>query len=288
MYADFKYHSPGSAEELFGLLTSGLEAPLIYAGGTDLLVWLRAKKVLGKNVVDIKRLPELNGIEQTGDGISIGAATSFYDILSSETVAKYAPALRDAAAHVGSVQIRYKATLGGNIQTASPAGDGLVSAMGLGGEVGLLSPTGERRLPLEEFVLGPQKTALGPDEIIARIYIPKREWSFQCFFKVGRRNALAISVVNGVVALDVSESGKIQRARITLGAVAPMPVRIHAAEKMLTGSQLSSLDLEQVMQAVRGNIQPISDVRASAEYRSYIAGIMVKREILAIREECKA
>jgi len=278
MYADFKYHSPGEVGQLFDLLTS-TEAPLVYAGGTDLLVWLRGKTVSGQHVIDVKNLPELGGIKEEADYISIGAAVNFYDIITNELITKWAPALRDASAQVGSVQIRHKGTLGGNIQTASPAGDGLVAAMGLDAEVEILSPTGQRRLPLAEFVLGPRQTALLPNEIISRICIPKYHRTFQRFFKVGRRNALAISVVNGVVALCTDRSGKIESAGIVLGAVAPTPVRVSNAEDILTSSTTGTYCFDELMAAVRGQIKPISDLRASADYRSYIAGIMVKREI---------
>jgi len=287
MYVDFKYHSPKSISELFGLFSS-TEEPLVYAGGTDLLVLLRSKKVSAKHIIDIKKLPELSGISQTDEWISIGATECFSTLSRSELVKEWAHTLNEAARQVGSEQIRNKGTIGGNIQTASPAGDGLVAALGLDAELSLLSPAGERRLTLSDFVLAPRSTALKSHEIIVGVHVPKRKWNFQRFFKVGLRNALAISVVNGAVTLSLDSSGIVTDARIVLGAVAPTPVRIKRAEDLLAGCAVDAISLVEVAQAVRESIQPITDIRASAEYRSYIAGVMVKRQIEAFKEVCSA
>lgn len=281
MYATFIYARPASLDVLLGQMGGN---SLLYAGGTDLLVLLRAKKISATHVLDVKGIPELGGIRDEGDFLSIGATCTLAEIQNNPLVLKTAPALAQGCRAVGSVQIRNKATLGGNIQNASPAGDGLNAAFALDGSVELFRESGSRVLSLDSFVLGPRKTVLDEGEVITRIRIPKRGWTHQVFFKTGRRNALAISVVNGAVALKTDDSGIVTDARISLGAVAPTPVRIPEAESLLVGRPLAAADLERVRQAVSLAVRPISDVRASAEYRRYISGVSVLRAIRSFAE----
>jgi xanthine dehydrogenase FAD-binding subunit len=287
MYAEFDYLSPSTAEELYALMEEKKNDYLLYAGGTDLLILLRAKKVYAKHVIDIKKIPGITGVQDEGEYISIGAATRLSDIESDPLIKQWASALSEAAAKVGSVQIRFKGTLGGNIQTASPAGDGLNAVYALDAEVGLLSRSGERRVPIAQYVLAPRKTAIQPGEVLYKIYIPKRAWSFQHFFKTGRRNALAISVVNGAMAIEADANGLVKDARIVLGAVAPTPIRIQAAERLIIGRKTGDIPLNEVTLVVQQGVRPISDLRASAQYRAYIAGISVKKQISAFTEGWK-
>ena len=284
MYEQFDYRCPASQSELLALLGQGGQGTLLYGGGTDLLVVLRARKVSAEHLIDTKGVPEFRAVTETETAVSIGCAVTLSQIESDPLVRRWAPALADGAGKVGSVQIRNKGTLAGNIQTASPAGDGFNAAYGLDGSVVLLSAAGVRRLPLDQFVQGPRKTALAPGELIAVIEIPKRSWTFQRFFKVGRRNALAISVVNGLVALEM-EDGAVKDARISVGAVGPTPLRIREAESLLKGRFLTPELAERVSDLVQNSVHPISDLRASAEYRAYMAGVMVKRQLKAYMEE---
>ena len=279
MYAQFDFVRPSSLNELTGLLKNRKEGTLIYAGGTDLLVFLRAKKVSAQLLIDVKDVPEFQGIREQDDCISIGSAVTMTQIQTDPLVLRWAPALAKGVGEVGSVPIRNKATLAGNIQTASPAADGLNALWGLDGVLVLVSEGGERRVPVQEYVLAPRKTVIRPDEVIARIEVPKTEWTKQVFFKVGRRNALAISVVNGIVALKMAENGTIADARVSVGAVAPTPLRIGAAEAKLVGRSLNADLIEEVGAIVQENVKPISDLRATKEYRRYIAGVMVKKQL---------
>lgn len=276
MYAEFEYLRPAGLTELLELLAQKREGTAVYAGGTDLLVELRARKRQAGRLIDIKGVPSLGKISEREGCLSIGGACTFSEIAASPLVRRWAPALVQAAGAVGSVQIRNKATLAGNIQTASPAGDGLNAALALDGTAVLLSLDGERRVPLTEHIRGPRSTLLEPGELLAAVELPLRAWSCQRFFKVGRRNALAISVVNGTVALEL-EGGRAADARICVGAAGPTPVRMEAAEGLLRGQAMSEELIERVAQTVREQVRPISDLRASAEYRSYMAGTMTGR-----------
>lgn len=280
MYAQFEYLRPLSLEEI---PTAG-EGDAFYGGGTDLLVLLREGKVQAKRLIDIKSIPSLREISETPDHILIGCGVTLSEIRRHPLVRRWVPALAEAAGRIGCTQIQNKATLAGNIQTASPAGDGLNAAWALGGVVVLSSRVGVERLPLEDFILGPRKTALCPGQLIVAVEFPKRQWSYQRFFKVGRRNALAISVVNGAVAVSV-EAGRVKDLCISVGAVGPTPLRMREAEDALRGTSLDMTSILQATAMVQTNVMPISDLRASGEYRAYMAGVMVKRQLIACREE---
>ena len=285
MYAEFEYMQPTDLHQCCDFLKAESANAVVYNGGTDLLVQLRAKKLSPHTLVDIKGIPDCQGIAVVDGFLRIGAAAPFALIANHALVQQYAPALAEAAKKVGSVLIRNKATLAGNIQNASPAADGLVAAWGLGAELVLVSSRGERRIQLDEFIVGPRKTKLAVDEIILSINIPIKKWNYTEFFKVGRRNALAISVVNGLVALDFKPgSWEIANSHIVLGSVAPTPLRIYEAEKLLVGKCYSDVLAEELARVISSTISPISDIRASAKYRSYIASMMVCRQI---EEACK-
>lgn len=283
MYASFAYTRPKSLGELYELLGQG---GWIYAGGTDLLVLLRSGKISTDRLIDVKEIPELQGIREENGKIIIGAACCFTEISENTLVREKLPGLAAGCRAVGSPQIRNKGTLGGNIQNSSPAGDGLNAAYALGAAVKLLSAAGGRLVPLTEFIQGPRKTLLQPGEVLVEVQLPTQEWTYQKFFKVGRRNALAISVVNGLVALTCNGDSTIRRARISLGAVAPTPIQLTVAEEYLAGRFLDAETLFGVEELIRASVKPISDIRASKEYRSYIAGVSVRRALVeALGEE---
>lgn len=284
MYAQFEHLCPKSMKELLALLAEKQTGTILYGGGTDILVDLRAGKSKASRLVDTKCVEELHAVTETRDCISIGCAVTLSEIAENPLVWRWAPALAQGAGRVGSVQIRNKGTLAGNVQTASPAGDALNSAYALDGVAVLLSERGERRVSLYEYVCGPRRTQRMEDELLKAVEIPKRGWTYQRFFKVGRRNALAISVVNGVVALK-TERGSVTDARISVGAVAPTPLRVRAAEDLLRGQTLTAELAAQAAGLVTNSVHPISDLRASAEYRAYMAGVMVKRQLTEFMEE---
>jgi len=273
--ADFKYIRPNTLAEVFeNIETEGV--PQIYSGGTDLLVKMYIGSTEPNVVIDIKEIPEMTGIKEDDEYISVGAATTFSQLYSSELIQKWLPGLAQAAHCVGSGQIQRKGTLGGNICNASPAADGMTAIWALGAKIQLVSRYTTRTIPLTEFVCGPGKTTIYSGEVLCRILIPKQEWTEQNFFKVGRRNALAISVVNGCVSLQKDCQGRILAARISVGACGPTPVRAKEAEDLLVGNALTSSLIDMVIERVREELQPIDDLRASAAYRKYVACAKVK------------
>ena len=182
------------------------------------------------------------------------------------------PALAKAVSLVGSPLIRNLATLGGNVGTASPAGDGLTALIGENALAEIYSLQGKRSIPVRELVTGLKKTAVRADEIIKGFSIPLGpKWSFSDFFKIGKRNALAISVVNGTFKLRM-DKGVAVDACIVLGAVAPTPIHIHEAERLLINNRITDSVLDELGACVMEHISPIDDIRASGNYRKYMAG----------------
>ena len=256
---------------------------LVIAGGTDLMVEVnRGTRAVG-NVVAVDRVPELQGWSLEGDRsnvLRLGAGTTCAD-LAEPSLAKLVPALAQAARTVGSPQIRNAATLGGNLATASPAGDMLPVLAALDAEVELRSSTSTRHLPLDEFVVGVKVNALVPGELITAIRVPVLDGP-QEFLKVGTRNAMVIAVTS--LALVVDRPGR--TVRVALGSVAPVPVRAIEAE-VLAAERCDFDDMcvpsdevvDRFAVLVADAARPIDDHRGSAAYRRHAVGVLARRAI---------
>jgi CO/xanthine dehydrogenase FAD-binding subunit len=241
------------------------------AGGTDLFVRLTKATEVPPCLIDLAELAELRAMNVTADGVVIGAAVSHAEILASPAAARL-PILRMALETIGSPAIRHMGTLGGNLANASPAGDGLVPLYLLEARVNLVGPGGERVLGVDEFVRGPGKTALSRGEIIRSLFIPFPPPDGRAYFrKVGRRRALYIAVAS-LGALVWEENGAIREARLALGSVAPTVIRPREVERALVGRPLTVEALVELRDAVSSSVQPISDLRASADYRRRVSG----------------
>lgn len=273
--------SPRSLDEAVRHLESdpGL---LPVAGCTDLMV--REPEALHgiDRVIDLLGIPELRGIREVDSGLEIGAATTFSEIRSSAAVRAAFPSLVDAAAQVGGWQIQNRATLGGNMANASPAGDSLPVLLALDAVVIVAGRQGQREIPYSGFHTGYRKTALEPGEIIVRVRLPRLpESAVQAFRKVGTREAQAISKV--VVALvGRVEGGRIADLRLAAGSVAPVPVRLHKAEEAVRGHAPGAESADLAGRAAAQEIQPIDDVRSTAEYRRFALERVVRRMVLGL------
>jgi CO/xanthine dehydrogenase FAD-binding subunit len=249
---------------------------IVVAGCTDLLVadaeW-RAKRT---HVMSVLEIEELHGIEIEDDMLRIGAADTFTEIARSEDVAEIAPSLSEAARSVGGWQIQNRATIGGNVVNASPAGDSLPVLLALDASVEIAGPGGRRRVNYADVHVGYRKTALAAGEILVAIRIPVAAGDrLQTFRKVGTRAAQAISKV--VVAMAARrEGGALHEVRVAAGSVADRPVRLFAAEAALEGVRASA-DLARLAgDAARREVSPIDDVRSTAEYRRWVLGNVVE------------
>jgi CO/xanthine dehydrogenase FAD-binding subunit len=277
-----RYAAPRSLEEAADMLRGG-NATLV-AGGTDLMVQTRAGRVkLRPLLVNIRRVPELQGIEEHDGTARIGALVTITELLESAFVRERLNLLWQACDHFASDQIRNAATVGGNLCNASPAGDTLVPLLALDAQAVLASkPDGAlevRRVPLNEFFAGPGRTCKAPREIVTAVEIPIPDPGFRGeFYKHGTRPGLDISTIS--IAAGARLDGKVLRdVRIALGAVAPTPVRAAGTEKFLEGRVPGAEAIATAARVIQDEIHPISDVRASDWYRRELVANMLKRTL---------
>jgi len=250
------------------------------AGGTDLLVSVRKGTESPNLLVYVGELPELRVLREEKEGLEVGAALTHAELLAHPATERF-PILRSVLRTIGSPAIRAMGTLGGNIVTASPAGDSLVALYLLEARVRLVSEEGARELPIWEFIVGPRKTALRQGELVRSVFLPWLSGEPRSFFrKVGRRRALIIAIAS-LGALVWVRDGRVERARLALGSVAPTVIRPKEVEEALVGRPVSPEAWEDLVPRLSAATHPISDLRASADYRRKVAG----RLLLALAEE---
>jgi len=277
----FEFLNPSSLAEALGLLKQfGAKAQVI-AGGTDLVVQMKNKLATPKKVINLMGIPELTGINKKGRNLRIGALVKHAALERSPLLKDGWRILAVAAHKVGSPQIRNLGTVGGNLGNASPAADTACPLLVLEAEAVLTRKQKERRVPLHSFFRGPGKTLLGKDEIIKEILIPPvPAGSVWAYLKLGRRKSLDLALTSVAVLLTLDPKTKIcRRARVALGAVAPTPMRAKETEKFLEGKTLNDDVIREAGERAQKESRPISDVRASAEYRKEMVKVLVGRAI---------
>jgi len=270
----FDYYAPDTIPELLNLL-GRLDSPSLIAGGTDFIPAARLKGFRPANVVSLRNLGKELSYVTIKDGlVRIGALTKIIDAQRSELVCTRAPCLHEALSQIGSVQIRNRATIGGNLCNASPAADSAPPLLVLNASVETIRQGTGRTIPLKDFFLGPGKTALEKAEVLKEVAFRPQEGG-SSFEKLGRTNGEDISVASAAVLLKISGS-KISEGRIALGSVAPMPMRALQAEKMLSGKEPSAALLDSVASMASDEAVPVTDVRATAEYRKSAVKALVR------------
>ncbi len=276
---DWKCHQVERMKTVAGtvgrLEQAGSETCLL-AGGTDLFVKLRKAPPQSSptTLLDISGIEEMRGISQTDGWMRLGAASTIAEIAQSALIRRSTPALAEAAASMASPQVRVRATIGGNLVNASPAADTTPVLVALGGEAEIAGPAGRRRVPVSALALGPGRTSVGGGELLVRLWIPLAG-AHQAFAKMGRRRSIAIAVVNAASCLEV-EDGVVRSARLALGAVAPTVLTAGAAS-LLEGREVAEGVPSSFAEAVREEVRPISDLRAGADYRRLMAGLLAQR-----------
>ncbi len=270
--------TPRSLADAFSLLAGGGWRPI--AGGTDALVERAAGIPDPRGYLDLGALSELRGIRLEEGVLALGAATTYAELRRDPLVARHTPFLAEMAGQVGAAQIQNRGTLGGNLATASPAGDSLPVLVAVDAEIVVGSARGERSVPAASFFPAYRRTALAPDELIVRIRVPLPHGRMVAFRKVGTRRAQAISVVVMAVAWSWGEDdarGTWRDVRVALGSVAPTPIRARATEAALEGAPPTA-EVAAIAAATLGaEIAPIDDVRSTAAYRRAVAGRVLHR-----------
>jgi aerobic carbon-monoxide dehydrogenase medium subunit len=279
----FEFYQPATLQEASRLLKDNGPGGRFLAGGTDLVIAMKEKGLLPKYVVDLKHVPGLAGIRENSDGsITLGALTTMREIEISPLITKKYPFLAQSAAEVGSIQIRNRATIGGNMANATPSADTAPALIALNASAKIAATTGTRSINLEEFFKGPGQTVMSADEILTEITIPKSAPQLVGeYIKFSPREMMDLAYVGIAVVYNLSERDKqCDGVRIVLGAVAPTPIRAKRAEAALEDQILTEALAEKVGAIAAEEAKPISDVRSSAEYRRAMVGAMTTRALL--------
>ncbi len=274
------YHAPGSVDEALALLARYGDASRVIAGGTDLILELERGVRTQGVLVDISRIAALDTIHSGPDTLTLGALASHNRVVATPDAVARALPLARACWLVGAPQIRNRGTVAGNLVTASPANDTITPLWAMDATVTLASQArGERTLPFDAFFQGVRRTALQPDELLARIDVPALKPTERgTFLKLGLRQAQAISIVNAAVIVDFA-GASVRRARIALGAVAPTILRAAEAEAYLAGRELHTETINRTAELAAAAARPISDIRGSAEYRRDMVRVLVSRAL---------
>jgi carbon-monoxide dehydrogenase medium subunit len=274
----FAYHEPASLDEAVALLSA--PNAQILAGGTDLLVELKEQLRRADTVVNIKKIPGLAGFAYDAKtGLRIGALATARELEISPILMEKYRSLVQSLRELGSIQVRHRATIIGNICRASPSADTIPPLIADGASIRIRGAVGERILPLEDFFLGPGKTVLKAGDVVTEIVVPPPAADTRkIYIKHGRRKAMELATV-GVAVTHVPGA----ETRIVLGAVAPTPIRARRAEDLLRGKALSAELIARAAEAAVAESHPISNVRASAEYRREMVGVLTRRALETVQ-----
>ncbi len=276
------YFEPSSLHETLALLAEHGNAIDVVAGGTDIVVRARSGlRPLRRGIIAIHRLDELSGISVRNGGLRIGALVSHSELEESPAVRSNFTALADAAALVGSPATRNVGTIGGNVSNASPAMETASPLLCFEANVELQSAESVRSLPLKQFLQGPGRTARAPGELVTAINIqaPPTGRAGSAYIRLEYRQAMEIAVVGAAAFVLLDEDGRIAEGRLALTAVAPICLRVPAAERLLAGEQPTTDVLSRAAEAAASGVAPIDDVRGSAEYRRAMVPVIARRAL---------
>jgi carbon-monoxide dehydrogenase medium subunit len=274
------YHAPQTREEAVALLAADPTAKVL-SGGTDLIVQMRSGRAAPSAIVDVKNVSAMMAVLGNDGRYTVGAAMPCTGLLRDEGLCKAWPGVVEAANLIGSVQVRNRATMGGNLCNASPAADSVPALIAASATALIVGPAGTREVPVEQVAVSPGKTSLAAGEFVAEIRLPVRPpRSSDAYLRSIPRTEMDIAVVGAGVSLTLDEAGICTAARVALGAVAPTALLVAEAGAALVGSKLDDAALNAMAAAVRAACRPIDDKRGTAEYRTAMAGVLAKRTAL--------
>ncbi|WP_428649613.1 FAD binding domain-containing protein [Roseibium sp.] len=276
----FAYHEPSTLEEASKLLVELGEDAYVFAGGTDLLVEIRERLRKVSHLVNIKSIPGLRDIGwDPATGLTFGALVTARELETLKGVQQTYPNFAEALRSLGSIQVRNRATVVGNICRASPSADTIPPLIADGAVIHYYTPQGMRRVPLSDFFTGPGRTVLGRGDIATGIVLPApRPNSVRAYIKHGRRKAMELATVGVAVSID-RDGDRCTEARIALGAVGPTVLRATGAEAVLNGALLNDEIINRAGMQAMADCTPISNVRASADYRREMVGVLTRRAV---------
>ena len=283
-----RYESPDTLEAASKLLAAASGDARILAGGTDLLVQIRAEVLSPELIIDIKRVGETRTVKEEAGGFRIGSAVTGAELKENAKLKGAWPGLVEAANLIGSTQVQGRATLGGNLCNGSPAADSVPALIAAGAIATLVGPNGRRDIKVEDVMLAPRKLALTKGEIIASFLLPKKApHSGDAYLRFIPRTEMDIAVVGAAVSLTLDAKGVCTEARVSLGAVAPKPLLVKAAAKALIGTKVDDAALAALAAAASAACAPIDDKRGTIEFRTQVAGVLARRAALAALERAR-
>ena len=286
--SDTQYLAASTIEEAVNAHSKANGSARFLAGGTDLLVQIKSGIRKPNLVIDVKKIVELNSIEEISENeFVVGASVSGVNLNRNKKFSKLWPGVLEAFRLIGSEQIQGRASLGGNICNGSPAGDSVPALIAAGCRALIAGPNGKREIPIEEFHIGPGKTVLDNGEMLVSLKFPKREInSSDTYLRMTPRTEMDIAVVGCGVNITF-ENNVCTAARVSLGAVAPTPLLIKEASKIMVGSNLNSEILDKVSKICMDFCDPIDDKRGTIDYRTKVAGVLFKRATLTTIDRIK-
>ncbi len=283
---EMRYESPETIDAAVGLLAGAAGEARILAGGTDLLVQLRAEMIEPDLVVDIKRIPEMQTITSNEDGgFKIGAAVPCIALGEHAALKAAWPGVVEGAELIGSTQIQGRASVGGNLCNASPAADSVPGLVAAGATATIIGPYGEREIPVQDICTGPGQTSLAQGEIVACLNLPAQAArSGDAYLRFIPRTEMDIAVVGAGINLTLDEGGNCTAARVALGAVAARVLLVEECAAALIGTAVDDAALEILAAAASAAARPIDDKRGTAEYRTRVAGVLARRAAVIARD----
>ena len=284
------YSSPETLAEALSLLNEHQKDAGILAGGTDLIVKMRADRINPGQIIDIKSIPELNQVNiNSNNDLTIGSAIPCYKIYNNDDIMNLRPELKDSASIIGGTQIQGRASFGGNICNAAPSADSVPLLISLGATCNVQSVNGERTIALEDLFSGPGQTVLEPNELLISITIPKKsDLSGANYIRFIPRNEMDIAVVGTGVSVTLSSNKKnFESVRVSLASVGPTPIFVDGIDKEVSGQEINDESIRVVSNMAKNASKPISDMRGTAEFRQHLCEVLTRRALITAVERAK-
>ncbi len=281
----FEYFAPKTLTAALGILAEQGDGAHLFAGGTDVMVKMSAGRLRPKAIIQLMDIEGLDGIHfHPKEGLTVGATARLSNVASHPDILEHYPALANAIEVMANVEVRHMATVAGNLCNAAPSADTAPPLIAMGAEVALVSVNGERRLPLDEFFLGPGLTAIQPGEVMTSIHVPAPQpKSGASYMRISARCGVDIAAV-GVGVMAAFNGKGCKEARIVLGAVAPIPMRAKKTEDLMKNQHWTQGLVQEAGDMAAEEAKPISDVRASAEWRKKMIAVLTRRTLEEARE----
>lgn len=283
-----RYERPQTAEAAVALLAAAQCPARVLAGGTDLLIQMRSGRLEPQLLVDVKGIPEMTSISSEDGAFRFGAAVSCMELLEHAAFTKAWPGLSDAVKVIGSIQVKGRATVGGNVCNASPAADSVPAMIAAGAIARIAGPEGRREMRVEQIAAGPGKTSLAKAEIVTAFVLPRRgPRAADAYLRFTPRTEMDIAVVGTGVNLMLDAHGVCSEARVSLGAVAERAILVPDASATLIGTKVDAAALARLAAAASAACRPIDDKRGTKEFRIRVAGVLVQRTVQIALERAR-